>query len=55
MPARQTLLFAVLFTQQNTAAAPVDVPFGAVFDTELSRKWNVLRGAPRRGKLFTRY
>ena len=53
MPAHRTTIFTVLFAQQNAAALPKDVPFGAMFDTELSRKWNVSQGAPRRGKRIT--
>src|ERR1700726_854726 len=50
MPAARTRFLPVSSTQQNPLQGCPDVPFGAVFDTELSRKWNVSHCARCPGK-----
>jgi hypothetical protein len=52
MPAAITLFLHVPSAQQKPVTGSGDVPFGAVFDTKLSRKWNVSPRAWRRGKSF---
>src|SRR5579864_4369845 len=44
----------VCSAQQNPQTGPADVPFAAMFDTELSRKWNVSPRSPRRRKPLER-
>jgi hypothetical protein len=54
MPGSAALFLRVFSTQQNPGVTLPAVPFAAVFDTELSRKWNVSRVEPRRRKRNTR-
>jgi hypothetical protein len=50
MPAAIGVLAGVSCAQQERIPAPEVVPFGAVFDTKLSRLWNVAAVLARRGK-----
>src|SRR5581483_9704391 len=50
MPARTVIRRCVWFPQQKPMVVHPDVPFGTMFDTELSRKWNVCPAELRRRK-----